>query len=83
MGVRSVHMDTDLGSFPPVPSPAPRTYGTALGHLAYMYCPFLYIEMGGHGGGFHHIWILSLCKRISHPPDGMSAEHYLPWEVSH
>ena len=83
MGVWSIRVDTDLGSLPPVQSLASRTYGTALGHLAYLYRPLLYIEMGAHGGGLRHIRVLSLRKRISHSPNGTSAEYHLPWVVFH
>jgi len=38
--------------------------------LAYLYRPFLDIEVGIYGGGLRHIRVLYLCKRISHSPNG-------------
>jgi len=83
VGVRSIRVDTDLGPLPPTQSLASRTYAAALGHLAYLYCPFLYIEMGAHGGGLRHIRVFSLCKRISYSPNGTSTEYQLPWAIFH
>lgn len=74
MGVRSIRVDTGLGSLPPIQSSVQYTYETT---LVYLYRPFLDIEVGTHGGGFRHIRVLYLCERIPHSPNGTSSSSSL------
>ena len=81
MGVRSIHMDTGLGSLSSIQSPVQCTYGITLDRLVCLYRPFLVIEMGAHRGGFRHIRVLYLCERIPHSPNGTSSSPSL-WYIS-
>ena len=77
VGVWSIHMDTDLSSSPHIQSLVSFTYGATPGRLADLHSPFLNIGAGAYGGRFRHIWVLYLCKRISHSPNSRSSEHHV------
>jgi len=75
VGLRSIRVDTGLGSLP-IQSPVSYTYATISDHLAHLYRPFLDIEVDTHRGGLRHIWVLSLCKCIPDSPDGMHSKRH-------